>query len=47
VREGTERVDAALPDSRIAVLPGQQHIAMDLDAERFVREVVGFLLGPA
>jgi len=44
VRRETEAVDAALPNSRVVVLPGQQHIAMDTAPELFVREVQGFLL---
>jgi pimeloyl-ACP methyl ester carboxylesterase len=32
-----------LPDSRIVVLPGQQHIAMDTAPDLFVREVQVFL----
>ncbi len=43
VRRQTETVDAALPNSHIVVLEGQQHIAMDLDPEGFVDEVVSFL----
>jgi pimeloyl-ACP methyl ester carboxylesterase len=42
-KTAVEAVHAALPDSRIVVLPGQQHIAMDTAPELFVREVVGFL----
>ena len=43
VRRQVETIDAALPDSRIVVLVGQQHIAMDLDPETFVNEVLHFL----
>jgi pimeloyl-ACP methyl ester carboxylesterase len=42
-RQATEVVDSALPDSRVTVLPGQQHIAMDMDPELFVEEVLRFL----
>jgi pimeloyl-ACP methyl ester carboxylesterase len=42
-----ERIHAALPNSRIVVLPGQQHIAMDTAPEMFVREVLTFLLEPS
>lgn len=42
--EATRRVDAALPDSRILELPGQQHIAMDLIPDRFVSAVRSFLI---
>ncbi len=34
---------AILPYSRITVLPGQQHIAMDTAPDLFVREVISFL----
>lgn len=36
-------MNAALPNSRVVVLPGQQHIAMDTAPELFVREVTAFL----
>jgi pimeloyl-ACP methyl ester carboxylesterase len=36
-------LDSALPNGRIVVLPGQQHIAMDTNPELFVNEVVNFL----
>ncbi|HSJ57656.1 MAG TPA: alpha/beta hydrolase [Anaerolineae bacterium] len=44
-RQAVEMVHAALPNSQIVVLPGQQHIAMDTDPELFAREVRRFLLG--
>jgi pimeloyl-ACP methyl ester carboxylesterase len=40
---GTEAVHAAVPQSRIAVLPGQQHIAMNTAPELFLRTVLAFL----
>jgi pimeloyl-ACP methyl ester carboxylesterase len=40
-----EAVDAALPDSRIVVLPGQQHTAINTAPELFVGEVLRFLRG--
>jgi pimeloyl-ACP methyl ester carboxylesterase len=43
-RQAVEAVDAALPDSRVVILPGQQHVAMDTNPELFVREVLGFLV---
>ena len=43
--QAAETVDAALPDSRIVVMTGQQHIAMDTNPELFVAEVLRFLLG--
>jgi len=39
-----EAVAVALPDSRILILPGQQHIAMYTAPELFAREVVNFLV---
>ncbi len=38
-----ETLNATLPNSRVAVLPGQQHIAMDTAPELFIREVLAFL----
>jgi pimeloyl-ACP methyl ester carboxylesterase len=38
-----DRVHAALPQSRIVVLPGQTHVAIDTVPDLFAREVVGFL----
>jgi pimeloyl-ACP methyl ester carboxylesterase len=43
-RRAIELVDAALPDSQVVILLGQQHIAMDTNPELFVREVLQFLL---
>jgi pimeloyl-ACP methyl ester carboxylesterase len=43
-QQATEAVHSALPDSRVVILPGQQHIAMDIDPELFVKEVLDFLL---
>jgi pimeloyl-ACP methyl ester carboxylesterase len=42
-RQATELVDSALPTSRVVILPGQQHIAMDTNPEQFVSEVLRFL----
>jgi len=42
---GVELVQAALPDARTVVLPGQQHAAIDTAPELFVREVLAFLDG--
>lgn len=39
-----EAAETALPNSRVVVLPGQQHIAMDTNPELFVGEVLDFLL---
>jgi pimeloyl-ACP methyl ester carboxylesterase len=41
-----EALSAVLPDSRVVVLPGQQHAAMDTAPQLFVAEVVGFLSSP-
>lgn len=43
-RQATEIADAALPASRIVIMPGQQHIAMDTAPDVFVGEVIRFLL---
>jgi pimeloyl-ACP methyl ester carboxylesterase len=43
LRAATEAVHAALPNSRLAVLPGQQHTAMNTAPELFVRKVLHFL----
>ena len=39
-KAATEALDAALPDSRIAVMPGQAHIAHGTAPDVFGREVV-------
>jgi pimeloyl-ACP methyl ester carboxylesterase len=38
-----EAVRAALPDCRVAVMPGQRHAAMDTGTELFTTEVLSFL----
>ncbi len=43
--EAVERAHAALPGSRVAVMPGQGHAAMDTGRELFLAEVLGFLGG--
>ncbi len=45
-RNNVENWQAILPDSRIVILPGQQHIAMDTAPDLFVREVMTFLNNP-
>ncbi|HZW03745.1 MAG TPA: alpha/beta hydrolase [Anaerolineaceae bacterium] len=45
MRESTEWIAAALPQSRVVELPGQGHIAMYSAPELFVREVKEFLTG--
>jgi pimeloyl-ACP methyl ester carboxylesterase len=47
VRESAEAVHAALPNSRIAVMQGQQHIAMYTGPDLFLREVLRFLADPS
>ncbi len=46
LKDITEALHAALPNSRIAVLPEQQHIAMITAPDVFLHEVLGFLQGP-
>lgn len=41
---GIEALHEALPNSRIAILEGQQHVAINTAPDRFVEEVVPFLL---
>lgn len=45
-KESTETIKKALPNSRIAVMPGQQHIAMYTAPDLFLHEVLTFLIGP-
>ena len=41
----TRTVAAALPDARVVILEGQQHVADILDPEAFAGHLVGFLRG--
>lgn len=43
VHRGTQRVDDAVPDSRVVVLEGQQHVADQMIPEEFARIVLQFL----
>jgi pimeloyl-ACP methyl ester carboxylesterase len=43
-RQAIETLDTTLPNSRVVIMPGQQHIAMDTNPELFVKEVLKFLL---
>jgi len=43
LKAATEAVNAALPESRIVILPGQQHLAMSTAPDLFVRLVTEFL----
>lgn len=42
-RLAIEKLAATLPDNRVVVMPGQQHIAMDTAPDLFLREVMTFL----
>jgi pimeloyl-ACP methyl ester carboxylesterase len=44
--EAEKAVSQALPSSRILVLPGQGHVAMDTATDLFTTEVLRFLEGP-
>jgi pimeloyl-ACP methyl ester carboxylesterase len=46
LKAATHTLHAALPNSRTAVMPGQQHTAMNTAPEMFVREVLNFLAEP-
>jgi pimeloyl-ACP methyl ester carboxylesterase len=41
----TAQLHAALPNSQVVVLPGQQHIAITTAPDLFAREVLAFLTG--
>jgi pimeloyl-ACP methyl ester carboxylesterase len=43
MKRATEVIHEALPNSRIAVMPGQQHIAMNTAPDLFAGEVIKFL----
>jgi pimeloyl-ACP methyl ester carboxylesterase len=46
LRKAGEAVDGTLPDSRIVVMPGQGHAAMDTETDPFTTEVIRFVEGP-
>lgn len=46
VRQICDRIVDALPNGRLAVMPGQQHVAIDTAPELFSRLVVEFLTEP-
>jgi pimeloyl-ACP methyl ester carboxylesterase len=46
LKRSTEAAHAALPHSRVAVMPGQQHAAMDTGTDLFTAEVIRFLTTP-
>ena len=41
-REAVVRLHAALPNSRVHVMPGQRHIAMDTAPDEFVEAIMAF-----
>jgi pimeloyl-ACP methyl ester carboxylesterase len=41
--QAADALHAVLPDSRLVVMPGQRHAAMDTGTELFTTEVLGFL----
>jgi pimeloyl-ACP methyl ester carboxylesterase len=45
-KAGIEALDSVLPNSRVAVMPGQKHIAMDTAPDLFLHEVLTFLIEP-
>lgn len=45
-RRASEAVDEALPDSRLVVMEGQGHAAMDTGTDLFTEEVLRFLEAP-
>lgn len=42
-QKATQIVDSVLPNSTVVVMKDQQHVAMDMDPELFVNEVINFL----
>lgn len=46
VQESSRIIALALPHNRIAVLPGQEHLAMYSAPELFVKEVINFYKEP-
>ena len=46
LRKAGEAVDETLPDSRIVVMPGHGHAAMDTGTDLFTTKVLRFLEGP-
>ena len=43
IKAAAEAVDEALPNSRMVVMPGQEHVAMNTGTELFTTEVLRFL----
>lgn len=46
LRTATETIERALPNSQIASLAGQQHIAMYTAPDLFLQSVLNFLIDP-
>jgi pimeloyl-ACP methyl ester carboxylesterase len=46
LRKAAEAVDETLPDSRLVVMSGQGHAAMDTGTDLFTTEVLRFVEGP-
>jgi pimeloyl-ACP methyl ester carboxylesterase len=46
LRKAAEAVDEMLSDSRLVVMPGHGHAAMDTGTDLFTTEVLRFLEGP-
>jgi pimeloyl-ACP methyl ester carboxylesterase len=46
LRKAVETVEEALADSRIVVMAGQGHLAMDTGTNLFTSEVLRFVEGP-
>jgi len=47
LRKAAQAVDETLPDSRIVVMAGQEHAAMDTGTDLFTTEVLRFVEGPS
>ena len=43
LRIAIQKLHETLPNNKIAVMPGQQHVAMNSAPDLFLREVIGFL----
>ena len=46
LKRATEMIKNALPESRIALLPGQEYIAMYTAPQLFLETVLAFLIEP-
>lgn len=42
-KNGIKLLNVTLPNSKVVVFPGQQHIAMDLEPELFASKVIDFI----